>query len=928
MRRFLPLPIVIALLVGCAGVPEPPRSPAARGAGAASAGGARTSAASAPVENAPKTSALFNAIWEGDVGGIRAQVAAGADPSLPLRITIRHANGTESPGLLFPILGVVGNGKLSAAQKAEVISILAKAGADLNIRDEEGRTALYKALAWEDSPEIARALLENGANAGATVSVTEHWILDGKKVDRRYDEAPLFTLVKNRDIAAADKARLIPLLRERKADLNPQDYNGVTPINWVLDAHEFEGKEIIVRALLEAGADPNAADKNGNAVLYSLIVSTDLPGYLDLVRLAVRSGADPCRLGYGKKSILHSALDSHYYANEAFKSAVKLTELLDILLSNGADVDLRDADGSTALFAALEQRQEDVARYLVARGASARATDKEGRTLLHVLAEFTEPASDGLWRMAGGADLDAQDRNGNTALNLAAGNDASFDAVRRLVEMGADLGIANDDELAPRGTATQRGAKKNAAYLKEKGGALYVARFPAGNEAAAAKAVLSGDLAAVAATPLEELGAMKARTSLGVPATPLHLAVERGDAALVAALCRRTVDWNVRDRYGRTPLGLAVIAGRSDLVELLLAAGADPNWDDLWHSTPFSSAVGLRPDIARLMLAKGHVPKNSWPAICSIYTGDFDLLKSLYPTTKWDPEAMQLCAAFGETRIAEYIGQRVPPKGKTQAELLEEARKNEAILEAYSREAAEPLEAPRRSGGIAEKRGAFTYVVESWSPWMEMKVGKQLKDYPVGVYVPKTYDGSRPYGLLVSMIHAQSANQYPRPEFAKVLDKLNLIWVAFDPYNGIYEPFEDTHECLCLAIVYNMLGYYSIDRSRVYAAGFSWGGRLVGEMVPKYAKVFKGGIAMGGCFTTSGRLVPALRYGRGSIAMVMATGDYDYNRTETYGGYSTLLDLGYRNCLFIQEPAKGHAIMSAENFEKALRFLDARLAPR
>jgi ankyrin repeat protein len=523
-----------------------------------------------------------------------------------------------------------------------------------------------------------------------------------------------------------------------------------------------------------------------------------------------------------------------------------------------------------------------------------------------------------------GVNIDAQDPDGNTAVNIAAGSDRMFPVVKYLVEKGARLDIPNENEVAPRGTALQVGAKKNAEYLKLKKGATYVSRFPEGNKSAACVAVLSGEPSAVDAVPRADLEAMTARTSFGVPATPLHLAVERGDTRIIEALSRRTPDWNVGDRYGRSPLMHAVILGRADIVAQLLSAGADPTKEDDWGASAFSRAAGMRPAIARLINERGFTPKTEAPGACGIWAGDLDLVKSLSPKTPWEQDAVTLSVTLGETRITELLAPIVPHKEKKPQELIDAARESQKAYAAYAVSAAVPLEAPTRTGGIALKRGSFPYVVESWSPWLAMKVDKKLKDYPMAVYVPKDYDGSAAYGLIISMIHAQSANQSPRPEFAKILDKRKLIWVGFDPYNGIYEPFEDTHECLALAAVYNMLGYFRIDRSRIYMAGFSWGGRLTGEIVPKQPRIFTGGIAVGGCFTTGQRITPAFRYAREHVRMVMVTGDWDYNRVETYNGYSLLTTIGFRNCLFIQEPLKGHSVLSAESFEKSLRFLDER----
>ena len=192
--------------------------------------------------------------------------------------------------------------------------------------------------------------------------------------------------------------------------------------------------------------------------------------------------------------------------------------------------------------------------------------------------------------------------------------------------------------------------------------------------------------------------------------------------------------------------------------------------------------------------------------------------------------------------------------------------------------------------------------------------------------VPKDYDGSESYGLIISMMNAQSSSQYPNPEYAATLEKRKFIYVGFDPYNGVFEDWSGenayvNHELLCLAAAYHILGNYNIDRNRVYLAGFSWGGRLTGEIAPRWPTVFTGGIAVGGCFTSPDRIFPSYRMARERVAMVLATGDWDYNRAETYNGYSAFLAMGYA-ASFIQEPKRAHARISGPEFERAIAFLD------
>jgi predicted esterase len=213
---------------------------------------------------------------------------------------------------------------------------------------------------------------------------------------------------------------------------------------------------------------------------------------------------------------------------------------------------------------------------------------------------------------------------------------------------------------------------------------------------------------------------------------------------------------------------------------------------------------------------------------------------------------------------------------------------------------------------------------------MDVDPGLDLKKYPVAVYVPKEYDGSRPYGLVISMMNAKSSSQFPKPEYIASLSSRRLIYVGFDPYNRVYEDGSSddyrvgNHERFILAILYHMLGAYGLDRSRIYLTGFSWGGRLTGQIVPFWPKFFTGGIAVGGCFTVPGGnlLCPSYRYARDRATMVCVSGDWDYNRGESYNGYNAFASLGFE-AYYFQEPMRGHARISGEYFERALGLLDS-----
>ena len=689
----------------------------------------------------------------------------------------------------------------------------------------------------------------------------------------------------------------------------------------------------VIVILACAGCQSRQQPLDGNARTQTLQSGAPAAGKLQLLQdkpSSTRSPGAP-QSGSGKSSILSSAKSMLFETERSRMAAV-----FDRLAESGLDPNTTDEKGYPLLVTAVEQDRIDVAEWLLERGADANARIKMGAgTYLYLLA-IASPMDPPVqatveWTrlfLKHGADPNIRNDEG-TALCYAALSDRHHDLLVFLVENGTNVNLGDGQGVAPLGSATQNGCTKNVAYLRSKGARLYSYEFPVGNDAAPCRAVLSGDLAGLASIPPGEFAEMLARTSLGVPATALHLAAEQGSLRVLQALSSRKVDWNVGDRYGRSPLHLAVLAGRADAVSLLLDNGADPNFADDRSTTPFSAACAVRPDIARQMLARGHVPRGEAPLVSSICSEDPDLVKALGAKAKWSARALDFAAAMGQVEITDHLCSLVAHGKKGRAELLEEARANRRLFDEYQARGAGPIEAPARSGGIAGKRGTFPYVLESWSPWMEAAAVKSFADYPVGVYVPKDYDGSKPFGLLISMTNAKSSSPYPR-DFAPTLDRRNLIWVGFDPYNGLHRLPGEANLAFCLALVYNMLGYYNIDQSRIYIGGFSLGGQMTERVLTQHPWVFKGALFInidyrGGHsinFSSGWPPQPHWYYNKKHMPIVFVEGDYDYNRLAAYQSYNLLLHAGYRDLHYVQEAMAGHKLISAASFETALGLLE------
>lgn len=603
----------------------------------------------------------------------------------------------------------------------------------------------------------------------------------------------------------------------------------------------------------------------------------------------------------------------------------EVPEALRRLKSAGMDPNLKDNFGSPLLFWAADTDRIEAAAWLLDQGARADARGRTGDGVFHVLADIfeEEPRAPAAWvrlLVSRGADPNARNQDGATALCWAAQSDGLHGLVAALVESGADVNIGDEEGNAPLSHATQHGARKNAEFLKAKGGRLYTYEFPAVNDAAACKAVLSGDPAAQAAVPKEDLSRMIARTALLVPATPLHLAAEQGSSATIRALAARKVDWNVPDRYGRSPLQLAVEAGRREAVDLLLESGADPNYEGRPGSAAFLAALSTRPDFAIRMLAKGRVPRPGREEMrAAVASGSLDLVKALDGKLTWTPEALFFAADAGYVEIAEYLASRTAPPTADPVRHVERARKNREAAREYRAKADSPPVVPRKTGGIALQRGAFPYVLEGWSPWARVDSVK-LSDYPVGVYVPKDYDGRIPYGLVVSMTNAKSSSPFPR-DFAPVLDRRRLIWIGFDPYNGLHT-IRDANPAFCLAAVHAMMSYYNIDPGRVYIGGYSLGGQMTQATLSRYSWLFDGAFFINipyyGEFQVSD---PNWKYLR-DLPVAIVEGDYDYNRAGAYASYQELRHAGYRNLHYAHEPLQGHRLISAAVFERIFHMIE------
>lgn len=495
--------------------------------------------------------------------------------------------------------------KGAKAPEAEaVIEALLAAGADVNA-PLYGETALiFEAEAWRQEGVVRRlqVLLAAGANVNAPDEIFGKTPLLG--VLKSYQGYSYGERVQERGFAETlkDKVAVIKLLLAAGADPNRKDKQGESAITatffpYLMTNYPVEN-EAIVKALVAAGADLNARDPKGRTLL-ALVASErfaddyfprSVEGRIRLLKTLIESGADVNAANHEKQTPLVLAIKSELsdlYSERTFKALIEaganlnasdahgrtpLMEaiqnyrqaLVKTLLEARVDVNMRAADGSSALLVSLARGlMPETTKLLIEAGADVNAADLTGRTPL--LAAVSTSLGSLPPLLEAKADVNAKDRNGDTALMLAARLGREEAIVKALLAAGADPSAVNNDGDSALIIAARRFSPSVRTYFSAE---EYTAR---NNSIIAALLAAGAPAAAVDAAGESALTIMAAKA--GAPDLPIM----RG--LIVAGQRERK-----RDYPGAADLIAAIrrAAGhsKSEIVEELIAASADPNSED------------------------------------------------------------------------------------------------------------------------------------------------------------------------------------------------------------------------------------------------------------------------------------------------------------------------------------------------------------
>jgi ankyrin repeat protein len=288
-----------------------------------------------------------------------------------------------------------------------------------------------------------------------------------------------------------------------------------------------------------------------------------------------------------------------------YSATVGSVEAMRLLIDHGADVNARNAFGSTALMWSATDIGK--VRLLVDRGADVNLASKAGRTALLVAARSNPSAEIVRYLIAHGADVKAADAtHGNALFAATLGNDT--ESIRLLIAAGVDVNAPGDSNMTPLMIAAAnaeavkmllaKGAKVNAVSADTlgsvKNGPIGLGRFTAlqlastGQSVEAVKLLL--DAGAGIDTP--DIRGM----------TPLMLAIgtDHVNRAVVDLLLARGADPNLKSRAGETALDWARKFGRRPVIDALARVHAQETARTPASISPFAP-VALRPSVERAL---------------------------------------------------------------------------------------------------------------------------------------------------------------------------------------------------------------------------------------------------------------------------------------------------------------------------------------
>lgn len=188
------------------------------------------------------------------------------------------------------------------------------------------------------------------------------------------------------------------------------------------------------------------------------------------------------------------------------------------------------------------------------------------------------------------------------------------------------------------------------------------------------------------------------------------------------------------------------------------------------------------------------------------------------------------------------------------------------------------------------------------------------------LYVPKSYDASKPAGVLVFVSPSDSWGGSSK-SYNPVLEQNNLIWAA-PLAAGDKTPMNE--RMLRALFVPNLLSQtYALDVSRIYVGGFAGGGYLATMLATSKPGLFRGGLFVSGALAWENKTPPGIEQIRKN-RYVFITGTNDVALETTRRAANAYRDEGVVHTKLIVMPNTRQEMPGPLTLGEAIEFLDGK----
>lgn len=460
-------------------------------------------------------------------------------------------------------------------------------GADLEDKGRDGESVLMMALRYRADKSFIPMLIQKGANPNSIDS---------------NGQTPLHYVASTNSPAP----ETVKFLIDSGADLDVADQiMGRTPLLLALSQGTDDRQSQVVRVLLEAGSNPQAIDDQGRTPLMMAAARWRLDS--GIVPLLLDRGANveaKDRRGWTPLmfAIDQSAHNCVYLARTGkhCERCLDASELVELLLHNGSDIEATTINGTTPLMlAAKHHTSPEILQLLLNNGAHLESKDNDGQTALMYAAKYQKYFKHNPYQLGNanqlnllktanrataqrlveeGANIEARDSAGKTALTLA------------VVESGVSSRGAPGSYGQSHATMGRQRPIRSDRQRKEK-------QFDSGRSTGVSEIVQQ----------LLDMGAnLEATDDRGW--TPLMNAANSSTSLkIVQLLLDRGAQKEAKSSHGSTPLMIAASNSKSpEIVQALLRDGANIEAKDNDGWTPLMRAASHSSTLEVLQLLIDH----------------------------------------------------------------------------------------------------------------------------------------------------------------------------------------------------------------------------------------------------------------------------------------------------------------------------------